>query len=242
MQIPNADVDVTPSEDEFDVDFEHTIAPNPLSDKESNSTIDALSESQSQTEEQEQNSMLQQSLRNLYQSAREHSHPNEINIVLRTQPQFAVIESMFPVFGISRNLVHNHPNLKHSYRNLVNEIQRKEREVGQKLNPIQVGQIVMNGFLSLMDRSAKLSSDGKGVITIIAQVSIQCREIFCVKDVKSGEILQGESDGQARDVTHLVRFEIVLKENFDQGPWDMSIGRWQITDWDDLLEGNVWFT
>lgn len=194
------------------------------------------------SEDEEQNSMLQYSLRNLYQSARQHSHPNKVNIVLRTQPQYAVIESMFPVFGMSRSLVQNHPNLRHSYRNLVKEIQHKEREVGQKLNPVEVGKIVMNGFLSLMERSAQLSSDGKGVITIIAQVSIQCREIFCVKDVESGEVLQGEGDGQSRDVTHLVRFEIVLKENFDESPWDMDLGRWQITDWDDLLEGNVWFT
>lgn len=194
------------------------------------------------SEDEEQNSMLQYSLRNLYQSARQHSHPNKVNILLRTQPQYAVIESMFPVFGMSRSLVQNHPNLRHSYRNLVKEIQHKEREVGQKLNPVEVGKIVMNGFLSLMERSAQLSSDGKGVITIIAQVSIQCREIFCVKDVESGEVLQGEGDGQSRDVTHLVRFEIVLKENFDKGPWDMDLGRWQITDWDDLLEGNVWFT
>ena len=190
--------------------------------------------------EHEENHMLQNSLKTLYQSARQHSHPNKINILLKSQPLSAHIESMFPIFGLSRVLVQNHPNLRHTYRNLAKEIQQKEREAGTKLNPIEVGQIVMNGFVSLMDQSAKLSLDGHGVITIIAQVSIKCREIFCVTDVESGEFLQG--DGQARDVTHLVRFEIVLRENFDNGPWDMEIGRWQITDWDDLLEGNVWFT
>jgi hypothetical protein len=236
------DLDVTPSDSEFDVDFEHTIDPNPLTNSEDNnlSSITETKESQSQTEEQEESCMLQQSLRNLYQSARQHSHPNKINILLRTLPISASIESMFPIFGLSRNLVQNHPNLRHSYRNLVKEIQRKEQEMGSKLNPIQVGTIIMNGFLSLMDQSAKLSPNGKGVITIIAQVSIQCQEVFCVKDVETGEILQG--DGQSREVTHLVRFEIVLRENFDKGPWDMEIGRWQISDWDDLLEGNVWFT
>lgn len=235
----NADLDVSVSNYDFDVDFEHTINPIPFkktNDKEK-SPENNVNESVSQ---EEQLSMLQQSLRTLYQSARQHSHPNKINIVLRTQPQSAVIESMFPVFGLSRSLVQNHPNLQHAYRNIAKEIQRKENEVEKKLDPIQVGKIVMNGFLTLMDQSAKLSTDGKGVITIIAQVSIKCHEIFCVKDVDSGEMLQG--DGQARDVTHLVRFEIVLKENFDKGPWDMETGRWQITDWDDLLEGNVWFT
>lgn len=208
--------------------------------KETNDEETSPEDANESSSQDEQFSMLQQSLRNLYQSARQHTHPNKINIVLRTQPQSAVIESMFPVFGLSRSLVQNHPNLRHAYRNIAKEIQRKENEVGKKLDPIQVGKIIMNGFLTLMDQSAKLSTDGKGVITIIAQVSIKCHEIFCVKDVDSGEMLQG--DGQARDVMHLVRFEIVLKENFEKGPWDMEIGRWQITDWDDLLEGNVWFT
>ena len=234
----NADLDVSLSNDNFDVDFEHTINPIPL--KETNDEETSPEDANESSSQDEQFSMLQQSLRNLYQSARQHTHPNKINIVLRTQPQSAVIESMFPVFGLSRSLVQNHPNLRHAYRNIAKEIQRKESEVGKKLDPIQVGKIVMNGFLTLMDQSAKLSTDGKGVITIIAQVSIKCHEIFCVKDVDSGEMLQG--DGQARDVMHLVRFEIVLKENFEKGPWDMEIGRWQITDWDDLLEGNVWFT
>jgi hypothetical protein len=222
---------------DFDVDFEHTINPNPVTGKESNEVPNELHD-----EEQEENSMIQQSLRNLYHSARQHSHPNKINILLKSQPRSAVIESMFPVYGLSRSLVKNHPNLRHSYRNLIKEIQQKEHEIGGKLNPIEVGKIVMNSFVSMMERSANLSLDGKGVITIIAQVSIQCHEVFCVKDVESGEILQG--DGQPRDVTHLVRFEIVLKENFDniENPLDMEIGRWQITDWDDLLEGNVWFT
>ena len=26
------------------------------------------------------------------------------------------------------------------------------------------------------------------------------------------------------------------------GEWEMELGRWQITDWDDLLDGNVFFT
>ena len=191
-------------------------------------------------EKEDEHYMLQYSLRNLYQSARQHSHPNKINVLLKSHPQSAKIESMFPIFGLSRALVKNHPNLRHAYRNLAKDIQQKEREVETRLSLFEVGQLVMNGFVSLMDQSAKLSSNGRGVITIISQVSIQCREIFCVTDVESGELLQG--DGQVRDVTHLVRFEIVLRENFENGPWDMEIGRWQITDWDDLLEGNVWFT
>lgn len=42
-----------------------------------------------------------------------------------------------------------------------------------------------------------------------------------------------------RDVQHLVRFEMVIRESTDEG---LEIGRWQIVDWDDLLEGNIFFT
>eukprot|EP00984_Skeletonema_dohrnii_P028354 scaffold18322_cov96-Skeletonema_dohrnii-CCMP3373.AAC.6 len=91
----------------------------------------------------------------------------------------------------------------------------------------------------LLETSAKLSDDGNGLITIIAQVSIHCREVFCVKDVATGEILQGYDDQNPRDVTHLVRFEIVVEDELEP---ELKVGRWQITDWDDLLDGNVWFT
>ncbi|KAL7483789.1 hypothetical protein ACHAW6_009436 [Cyclotella cf. meneghiniana] len=234
----------------FDVDFEHTMDPNPLKEKASDDTKNSIETDSEKPydEEQEQNAMLEQSLRKLYQSARRHSHPSKINILLRTQPQSASIESMFPIYGLSRTLVRNHPNLRHSYRNLAMNMQRKQREAmaeGRRLSPIEIGRYTTNGLYELLKRSAKLSSDGMGVITIIAQVSIRCREIFCVKDVESGEILQGHGDGRERDVTHLVRFEIVVKdppEPMADGDWGMVIGRWQITDWDDLLDGNVWFT
>ena len=88
----------------------------------------------------------------------------------------------------------------------------------------------------------------------MAQVSIQCKEIFCVRDVVTGDILQGHCGDviRPRDVTHLVRFEMVLREtlvddnskgqnNEYDDDWEVEIGRWQITDWDDLLDGNVFF-
>jgi len=191
----------------------------------------------------EQLYMLQRDLRQLYKSARKHSLSTKNNVLLRMQPQFARIESMFPVFGLNRQLVQDHPALRHSYRNLVRNLQRKHKEAqlaGRKrLNPIEVISHINGDLNELIDSTAKLTNDGKAVTTIIAQVSIQCREVFCVRDLESGEIVQGDTDGQPRDVTHLVRFEICIK---DSQEGDFEIGRWQITDWDDLLDGNVWFT
>jgi hypothetical protein len=100
----------------------------------------------------------------------------------------------------------------------------------------------------------------------VAQVSIQCKEIFIVRDSITGDVLQGVDDIQPRDVTHLVRFEMILREtlineddvsnneeeskrkqggqsnNNNDDDWEIELGRWQITDWDDLLDGNVFFT
>ena len=219
----------------------------------------------------EEHSMLQRNLRNLYQNAKRHSHPNEINILLRTEPQSAKIESMFPIFGLSRSLVEDRPNLRHTYRNYSKRLQDRHKEralatgkssSSSRLNPIEMGTFVMDSLQEVMAKSAQLSDDGRAVITIVAQVSIQCKEIFIVRDVITGDVLQGVDDVEPRDVTHLVRFEMVLRETLineddennddskkqkgrysnEDEDWEIEIGRWQITDWDDLLDGNVFFT
>ena len=130
----------------------------------------------------------------------------------------------------------------------------------ERLNPIEVGTFISNELQNVMDQSAKLSTNHMASITIVAQVSIHCKEIFCVRDVDTGVVLQGcgEDVHNPRDVTHLVRFEMVVRErlvndddntdsstnaeNEEDGKWEIEMGRWQITDWDDLLDGNVFFT
>jgi len=224
------------SDESFDLvlDFDHTIRKHKGTKEDDKRRI---------LDQNEEHCMLQHNLRQLYQSAREHSLPSDVNIVLKTEPVRAEIESMFPVFGLSRSLVQDHPNLRHSYRNLAKRIERKykekQQEGKQKPNILEIATIVAKGMDELLETSAKLSDDGNGLITIIAQVSIHCREVFCVKDVATGEILQGYDDQNPRDVTHLVRFEIVVKDALEP---ELLVGRWQITDWDDLLDGNVWFT
>ena len=235
----------TPDENsEYDVNMDITLNPIKLEEKKeigpgANNTF---------TREEEENSMLQRNLRQLYQSAKQHSHPTKVNICLKTVPQSATIESMFPVFGLSRSLVEDHPNLRHTYRNMLKRLQEKHKDAilagKSRLNPIEVGSFIMNGLQEVMERSANLSSNNSASITIVAQVSINCKEIFCVQDVETGDIIQGYGDGQPRNVTHLVRFEMVVREKMNsEDDWDqMELGRWQITDWDDILDGNVFFT
>jgi len=248
--------DTQESESEsFDVNLDISLDPVPLAEK-SGDGEESNKKSSDIVSEKEEYNMIQQNLRQIYQSAKEHSHPSKVNIVLRTTPQSAQIESMFPVFGLSRSMVEDHPHLRHTYRNLLKRLQGKHKEAvlagKNRLNPFEVGSFIMEGLEEVMERSATLSEDGNHAsITIIAQVSINCKEIFCVRDVESGEIIQGYSDGQPRDVTHLVRFEMVVREkladvdsldDLEDGDWELELGRWQITDWDDMCNGNVFFT
>ena len=245
------DIRTDKNEETFDVDIDVTLDPVPLLERE---VIQDKNSIQTFSKEEEESSMLEENLRQLYKNAKEHSHPTKVNIVLKTIPQYAQIESMFPVFGLSRSLVQDHPNLRHTYRNQLKRLRDKNKEAllagKSQLNPIEVGTFLLKALMEVMDRSAKLSDDKKAATTIVAQVSVHCKEVFCVKDVESGEIIQGYIDGQPRDVTHLVRFEMIVKEELrDVDTWndffgesDIELGRWQITDWDDLQDGNIFFT
>ncbi|KAL7449301.1 hypothetical protein ACHAWC_001374, partial [Mediolabrus comicus] len=136
------------SDESFDLvlDFDHTIR------KHKEDTITSgKDDKQSMLDKNEEHCMLQYNLRQLYQSAREHSLPSDVNIVLRTEPVRAEIESMFPIFGLSRKLVSDHPNLRHSYRNLAKTIQRKQKEKQlegkqQKLNFLEIATIITKGL------------------------------------------------------------------------------------------------
>jgi hypothetical protein len=78
--------------------------------------------------------------------------------------------------------------------------------------------------------------------TVICQVLVSCDEIFWVKDLATGTIIQGHEDGQIRKVWHLVRMEMVVETHPAKGPilpFKQKQGNWQLTDIDDLLEGNL---
>ena len=84
--------------------------------------------------------------------------------------------------------------------------------------------------------------DGYAVLesTVIAQVLVTCDEVFSVTDVATGMLLQG--NGTKQTVQHLVRLEVVVETRIPvEGKSTNHVGSWQITDWDDLLGGNLWF-
>ena len=81
-----------------------------------------------------------------------------------------------------------------------------------------------------------LEQEGKTIslFTIICDVSIQCLEVFAIKDKNTGAIVSGSTEPE--EVSHLVRFEVVA--NMDG---TRHLGSWRIVDWDDMLNGNVWY-
>ena len=161
----------------------------------------------------------------------------EIN--LQSKPKEARLQSLFVFPFLTRKEVEDHLHLKHSYRNIVKAIQTKTMEAGRELNFYEIGNVVAEELDHLSAKQMGRNSSGNMQITIMAQVSIQCDEVFKVVDTEIGDVVQGDKDGKVNDVTHLVRFEMVV-DLTKEG--EVQLGTWQITDWDDLLDGNMFFS
>jgi hypothetical protein len=92
-------------------------------------------------------------------------------------------------------------------------------------------------FKEMRSSSAEESPGNWFKKTVIAQVLVDCDEVFCVTDMRCGSVLQGYGDGKVRNVPHVVRLESVI--DIEEG---IAVPKsWQITDWDDILGGNLWF-
>lgn len=225
-----ADADATSNKEsateDFPISFQHSITP----------TDDYHLKQASQ--EDASHHMIESTLISLYRSAHTFGkHKLEIN--LQSRPKAARLESLFVFPFLTRKEVGNHLHLKHCYRNIVKAIQTKTMEAGRELNLYEIGNVVAEELDQLSAKQMKRNASGNMQITIVAQVSIQCDEIFKVVDTEIGDVVQGDKDGNVNDVTHLVRFEMVVDLTKDG---DIQLGTWQITDWDDLLDGNMFFS
>ncbi len=136
------------------------------------------------------------------------------------------LQNIFAVPMLTREIVNQKPHLKGAY-------QRLEKVYKETKSYAEVKQKTYELAEEVGLQSAKR--------TVIADVTIRCLEYFQVKDVRTGEIVQGmEDDEDEEEVIHLVRFEVVTdrkKDNNNTGERD--IGSWKIIDVDDLLDGNV---
>ncbi|GFH56238.1 hypothetical protein CTEN210_12714 [Chaetoceros tenuissimus] len=222
----NATSDKESATEDFPISFQHSITP----------TDDYHLKQASQ--EDASHHMIESTLISLYRSAHTFGkHKLEIN--LQSRPKEARLESLFVFPFLTRKEVEDHLHLKHNYRNIVKAIQTKTMEAGRELSFYEIGNVVAEELDQLSAKQMRRNASGNMQITIVAQVSIQCDEIFKVVDTEIGDVVQGDKDGKINDVTHLVRFEMVVDLTQDG---DVQLGTWQITDWDDLLDGNMFFS
>lgn len=166
-----------------------------------------------QEEEELCSLMLQKKLIELYANV----DPSTTDLLLCMNPISSKLENVFSVI-FTREAVEDDAELAEKGRSM-----RYASRVTR--DPLEV-----NRMLKDLDKKGKPIA----FFTIIADVSIQCLEAFRVKEKSTGQIVTGSTEPQ--EVTHLVRLEVTT--NLDGGP---HLGSWRIVDWDDLLEGNVWY-
>ena len=165
-------------------------------------------------------SMLDEKVVSLYGSAIQNMG-KETEICLKTVPYSAELVSLYCIPYISRSNILTDQPLLEFYRDMLN---KPSMDRGPDLNKLR-REHLETGIMES---------------TVIAQVLVWCNEVFYVKDVDSGTILQGRGDGESRNIPHLVRMEMTVKtDKDDSGRFRNLMGNWIITDIDDLLEGNL---
>lgn len=171
--------------------------------------------------------MVEGKLQSLFESAY-NSGKDQFQIRLECRPSgTAHMVNLFVFPFLSRELLEIQPELRDRYQKMLQLMVIAPREALPMYHHF------------VQDFEARGYTDN----TVIAQVLVPCDEIFWVKDLASGEIVQGQQDeSNPRRVLHLVRMEMVVKTEPAEGlflNFKHSQGSWQITDIDDLLGGNL---
>jgi hypothetical protein len=164
-------------------------------------------------------------------------------IHLQLQAYDAELVSLYAMPYISRTNVKSNPTLLAKYRKM---LEKPSIERAPDLDQL---------------RKRYLDS-GTMESTVIAQVLVWCNEVFFVKGVGSGKVVQGQevvgnvvnadkdtSSPGGDDVTtpklsqkkvpHLVRMEMIVKTKNSGSGFINDRGNWEITDIDDHLNGNL---
>lgn len=176
--------------------------------------------------------MVDENLLKLFEGAREFGRETiNVRLEMTTTPpdiQQPEIVNLFAFPFLSRSITSKITGYQHRYKRMMDAIANSD----WTLVRTEVDHMMMDW-----------AERGWTESTVIAQVLVPCDEIFCVKDAVSGDVIQGHGDEKVRRVVHLVRFEMVVRSYYkDDGsliPIRNELGKWQITDIDDLLEGNL---
>lgn len=228
--------DIRQEDGDFSVDLKHTIV---------TSASEETTEDEDNEEEEESalDDMIEEKLRALYQSAHECGR-DQLQIHLQMEPTSSHLVGMFVVPWVTREDVKQDPSLQNTFQNMYLRQQEEEVRQGRELSMADTATFVFDEFKELAGERVKIYDDHASLsLTAIAQVVVNCDEVFSVTDLTTGKVLQGHEDGQIRNVPHVVRLEAVVDVTKEYGSKRTvtEVGPWQITDWDDLLEGNIWF-
>ena len=177
-------------------------------------------------------SMIEESLLQLYPKPSSSSIEMPHQISFQLKPIASRLESAFLVPSLTRNDVKSLPKLKGSYSRIEAEWKKTQS---------------MSILRDMAEELHKQTDHGGSKRSLIIDISVDCLEIFQIRDKKTGTILQGQGFGESESeeggvkeatVTHLVRFEAETMKG--EKPGERILGSWQIIDIDDMLNGNVW--
>jgi hypothetical protein len=171
-------------------------------------------------------SIMEKKMIELYRSSLQKK-TGEYEVRLQTLPYSAELVSLYCIPYISRHNVQNNKPLVESYRNMLNKPSMERPSDLNKLRKEHLEKGIMES-------------------TVIAQVLVWCNEIFYVKDLNTGKVVQGEEPStdesttqEPKTIPHLVRMEMTVKTQKHNGQFANVQDEWLITDIDDLLEGNL---
>lgn len=165
--------------------------------------------------------MFEPKVMDLFQSAKKNI-TKETEICLKLVPYSAELVSLYAIPYLSRRNTQSDQALLEFYRTMM---KKPSMDRTNDLNKL---------------RKDKLET-GIMESTVIAQVLIWCNEVFYVKDVETGKVIQGSDDNDViRNIPHLVRMESTIKTTKkSDGSFQNIQENWIITDIDDMLDGNL---
>jgi hypothetical protein len=176
--------------------------------------------------------MLSPALVDLYKSAHE-SGRHQVEICLQSTPVNASLYSLFAIPFVSRGVLQGQPQMVSQVNRFLKDFVRLTR--GGPVPPQQLFNDYAHWVRDQQERN------GKVVTTVEAQVVLTCVELFHVRDKATGEIIQGRLGEPTPNIQHLVRLEVDVTTTQGSRWPEHEMGQWQIVDWDDLVEEEVWY-
>jgi len=165
-----------------------------------------------------------------------HSKHQRLEVRLKMVVYDTELISLYAIPYLSRRNAKEDPELLKFYREMLGKPSAARASYLSKL------------------RQEHLDNKGHMESTVIAQCIVWCDELFYVKDLTTGQILQGQKEqhsgekeidlattAESKKIPHLVRMErtVITKRDPISGTFQNEQQDWIITDIDDIVGGNL---